>query len=472
MDSPQLFSTYYGLDPTLLDNAGFLDPFLDVDLPLFIDPLLLEKSSNKRIATDGIDAFKGHFEQLVRLLIMCENEADAAWRAAEYHLSLREPAENGLGYGRRGRSGRSRPKEVRTKLLRTIREIIQLGSKDPEMLSLMGFLEEGVGSDTISDFTTRAMLDVLAQMTNEFCVANNIAVFENDSSETKLPLLLRNKGGNKPLVLVPKDIVRHLPVTDNWSDVWAATQHNQALREKVNRLLGGLIAPTVAQQKEAIRSAVLQSAAIFDDFLAAVRSSATAYDPNEDIFGFYKLRDLLAHRSLPVPHKTYDLRKGPEEVQQVVLDAVSAFKHHVENGNLWEALWAGNDPKRERASQLIFYAIADAYCRANNVDLSGEPNMGGGPVDFKFSDGFNARVVVEMKRSMGQVEHGYNRQLNFYKTAAQTDFGVFVVIDYGDGLEKISRIRKERDRQISLGNRASEIIVVDARKKLSPSKRP
>src|SRR5216684_110390 len=55
------------------------------------------------------------------------------------------------------------------------------------------------------------------------------------------------------------------------------------------------------------------------------------------------------------------------------------------------------------------------------VDISPEANMGG-PIDFKFSRGYSARVLVEMKRSSGTVVHGYEKQLEFYKTASQTDF--------------------------------------------------
>lgn len=97
--------------------------------------------------------------------------------------------------------------------------------------------------------------------------------------------------------------------------------------------------------------------------------------------------------------------------------------------------------------------------------------MGGGPVDFKFSTGYTARVLVEMKRSSGTVEHGYNKQLEFYKYAAKSEFAIFVVIDYGDGHIKIKNIEKVRDEKISRGERASDIIVIDAGKKLSASKR-
>jgi hypothetical protein len=156
---------------------------------------------------------------------------------------------------------------------------------------------------------------------------------------------------------------------------------------------------------------------------------------------------------------------------RVVKDSIAQFKRHVEAGNLWEELWAGSKPKKERASKLIYYAIADAFCKANDLDISPEANMGGGPIDFKFSSGYQARVLVEMKRSGGTVVHGYEKQLEFYKTASQTEFGVFVVINYGELGNKLNEIRHIRDQRLKRGERASEIVVIDATRKASASKR-
>ena len=47
--NPTLFSAYFGMDPSELEKAGLIDTFIDVDTELFIDPVLLEKSSNKII---------------------------------------------------------------------------------------------------------------------------------------------------------------------------------------------------------------------------------------------------------------------------------------------------------------------------------------------------------------------------------------------------------------------------------------
>jgi len=97
--------------------------------------------------------------------------------------------------------------------------------------------------------------------------------------------------------------------------------------------------------------------------------------------------------------------------------------------------------------------------------------MGGGPIDFKFSRGYDARVLVEMKRSGGTVVHGYEKQLKFYKTASQTDHAIFVIINYGDLGNKLNVIRSIRESQLANGERTSEIVVIDATPKASASKR-
>jgi hypothetical protein len=40
--NPILFSSYFNVSAQVLADDGLIDPFLDVDVPLFIDPVLLE----------------------------------------------------------------------------------------------------------------------------------------------------------------------------------------------------------------------------------------------------------------------------------------------------------------------------------------------------------------------------------------------------------------------------------------------
>jgi hypothetical protein len=281
VQNPILFSAYFGVPSRSLAAAGLIDPFLDVDVQLFIDPVLLEKSSNKTMNTTAIARFRKHFEILVRMLTISKAENDAAWKGARRQLDLREPPENGLGYGGSGRLGSSRPEDIREAILRTSKEIITLGASDPEMISLMGFFEEDVGPDTISDMTTTVIIDDLAAITEAFCQANGVPLFSFDvCSSHMLPKFVDPKGRAVLIVLVPEDIARELPIANDWSDIERAAMENARIRDRVNQFLGGIISPTVVDRKRALRSAALGSPADFDFFLAAVKENVNNHDPN------------------------------------------------------------------------------------------------------------------------------------------------------------------------------------------------
>jgi hypothetical protein len=470
---PILFSDYFKINPDILEKTGLINPFIDVDTPLFIDPILISSSSNPIIAQNGYAAFREHFSKFIRLLNISRSEGDAAWKAARKLLDLSEPPETGLGYGGSGRKGASRPDDVRETIMHTCKEIISLGVNDPDMICLMGFFEEKVGPDTISDFITLVIMEQLVTITHKFCQTNGIKIEQNLNPEQySLPIYKSPDGRKIPIVLVPRDIVRDLPIANDWSDVESAITKNEKIRSRVNALLGKIASTTIKDRKRALKIIATESKENFEQFLKAVKEHASFYDPREDSLAYYKVKSIIAQGFDDLkPDKSYQIKKGPEEIVRLVHDTIDAFKHHVEKGNLWEELWVNGKPKKERAAQLIYYAIADCYCRAHNVDISPEANMGGGPIDFKFSDGYEARILVEMKRSSGTVRHGYEKQLEIYKDASRTEYGIFVVMDYGKLGSKLKQIQKIRSLRTKAGERASDIIVIDARKKKSASKR-
>jgi hypothetical protein len=339
VQNPTLFSAYFSVPSRALAAAGLIDPFVDVDVPLFIDPVLLEKSSNKTINTTAIAWFRKHFEILVRMLTISRAENDTAWKGARRQLDLSEPPENGLGYGGSGRADSSRPEDIREAILRTSKEIITLGASDPEMISLMGFFEEDVGPDTISDMTTTVIMDDLAAITEAFCLANSVPLFSFDvCASHKLPKVIDPKGRAVPIVLIPEDIVRELPIANDWSDIERAAMENARIRDRVNQFLAGIIRPTVVDRKRALRGAALGSPDDFDFFLAAVKENVSNYDPNLDALGYYRLKAIVANGFPDLKNATpYDLKLGPNEIMRVVKDTIAQF-------NLWEELWIGDKP--------------------------------------------------------------------------------------------------------------------------------
>jgi hypothetical protein len=68
ISNPVRFSDHFGLDGSLLDAAGVLNPTLTVDTGLFIDPLLLETSQHPEIRNGAFATYQAHFTTVIKLL--------------------------------------------------------------------------------------------------------------------------------------------------------------------------------------------------------------------------------------------------------------------------------------------------------------------------------------------------------------------------------------------------------------------
>lgn len=470
--NPALFSQYFGISSDILDREGFVDPILNCDTKLFIDPLLLSTSKFDLINKNGLAAIKHEYGKVIKLLRVSQSKGDKAWRDSYKYLSLDERAETGLGYGGSSTSGSSRSDEIKQKILSTAKEIINLGEDDPEVISLMGLFEEGIGPDTISDMTTNFILPYLCELTEIFCQKYRIKVRKyiryGDRWLPENPFSKKHH----PVILVPKDIVRELPIAVDWSDVSRVVEEIDEIRTRVNALLAGIAHATVSDKKNALKEAALSSLDNFRAVFEALKGASNNYDPNEDVLNFYAFRKIISED----PGKMLGFVQNPkvkskQSLEIVVMDIIQNFKNMVENNNLWEMMWNDNRPKRERAAQLLFFATAYAACKANDVDISPETNMGGGPVDFKFSTGYSNKLLVEVKLSKGTVEHGYTKQLEIYKQASETDAGIFLIVDVGGMGRKLAKIRGVQKLREAAGLPASQIIVVNAKRQASASKR-
>ena len=215
--NPRLFSKQFGVAPAELRKRKLLDPILNGDTRLFIDPILLGASKNPIIKSLGLPEFNKYFGNIIRILKASKSEGDALWRGAEKLLTLDELPELCLGYGGSTTRGRRSAKKTRKRVLKTAKEIVDAGFDDPELFCLIGLLEEGVGPDTIGDMTAIAILpaliDITVQASKELGIKTKKARVAGLSA--KLPF---NKIAKKSTILVPTDILRDLPVAADWSE--------------------------------------------------------------------------------------------------------------------------------------------------------------------------------------------------------------------------------------------------------------
>jgi hypothetical protein len=126
---------------------------------------------------------------VIRLLQHLKTVGDVPWRNSARLLKLDEIPEFCLGYGGNTTRGRDVATDTQKRILSTAKEIIDLGVQDPELFSLVGLLEEGVGPDTIGDMTAHAILPALVEITVQ--AAKELSVKVRDSMiegiEARLP---------------------------------------------------------------------------------------------------------------------------------------------------------------------------------------------------------------------------------------------------------------------------------------------
>jgi hypothetical protein len=119
------------------------------------------------------------------------------------------------------------------------------------------------------------------------------------------------------------------------------------------------------------------------------------------------------------------------EVPQFTKQLAYAFKDEVEERGGWKILWdsSGTSHQREEVAQALAGAMWRAQCKASNVDISKEVNIGRGPVDFKFSAGFNSRALIEVKHiGSFKLLSGARKQLPQYMKSEEIQSGVYLAI--------------------------------------------
>lgn len=167
--------------------------------------------------------------------------------------------------------------------------------------------------------------------------------------------------------------------------------------------------------------------------------------------------------------------KAEDEFMEWVKGLANEFKAAVEDTDLWKALWNENLTKHrdEKIVQAIAGSMWVQQCKAANVDISKEPNMGRGPVDFKFSAGWTKRALIEVK-FIGSTKffQGAEKQLPQYLKTEKITGGYYLCVGFTDNDFSKERLDRVRDTCEALSDQKGvkmEPVFVDARNDNKPS---
>lgn len=471
----QRVSSYLGVTPVDLDDLGVFDAFIGVDTLLFLDPFLLKgtkipefKHSEKRVHK--------YFEDIMRLIVASKAPGDKAWKEAYRRLIFKEMPGVSIGYGQKGRSGSGVGPKLARELIKSAQEVISMGIKDPEIFALLGLFEEDFGADRLSDMTIRIIHgEILAftQRVSRDLGIKNVQQFRWYRKDWVLPI-----HNGRPLLFLPKELLRDLPVALSWDDIWKVASLNQELRDRLNEMIAKIWKGSRRAPKWYIKKVVLGDPENVKALVEAYKNSeAKPYDFDKDSGGQINW-DVFGKKFATENPIALELVAKPtlDDVENVVLEIAKQFKRNIEVNGLKEHLYTKNGsdykPLHERYSQLLFYSTADTYCAANDLDLSREPNAGNGPVDFKVSGGYETRVLAEIKLTSNKnLLAGLMEQLKAYEEAENTPRSVYVVIRVTESDNSIKQLQKLDAELKAEGKIVPKIIYVDARIKPSASKR-
>ena len=150
-------------------------------------------------------------------------------------------------------------------------------------------------------------------------------------------------------------------------------------------------------------------------------------------------------------------------------DILSGFKQWVEYNKGWEVIQEADSRKKEKILQRVIHLSGTSYIKANNLDMSCEPDEGRGPVDFKISRGQDITIVEVKLTSNNQYLHGFEVQIEEYGKAEQTDNLVYVLVDLGNP-EKVQKVCDLRNRKVDEDIKVPKLVIIDATKKESASR--
>lgn len=442
-----LFSDYFNISRTILEERGVFDPIINLDTHLFIDPLLLKSSKHSIIQQDATKEYNAYFSKLAELLSLALEDDDEYFKEAAYkQLPTKEIDGTCLGFGTNSISGRGMPEETRKSIIKTASKIVKAGIKDPELFSLLPLFNGGIGPDTISDLATYAIHKSLIKFSATQAIELNIPLVKKEIEGEEYDVIANPLRRNSYILLLPTDILRELPVVRAWHDISKASSFNSSLRCRVNKYVASIF-KNHRQNQAAIESLLNDSKAI-SDLIAVIKGMRVApYDlhkDNERLVFISSARELIA----TIPIKKQSFNCDLQGLNKLVGAIIEQFKFMIECKGLNSLLWKGDKKGRcaERVPQLLFYMIAWTYCQANNIDVNPEVDTGSGLIDFKFSVGFSYKVIVELKYSDNpKLLPGLSSQLPRYIESEKANTGHYVVLDVGKMGKKLQKLEEIRN---------------------------
>lgn len=471
-----LFSDYFNIKQSTLENYGALNICLDCDLPLFIDPMLIfnnNKPEYKKLHRNIIKYFNFLYNKSLSGL----NEKEIlTW------FNFSEVPNNWLGYSLEGNKGTALGKKYAMFLHENISFVINHNNitKSQHIEKAM-LLYDGTGRDKISDLTVNLIKDYLCEFTQTFAQKHlpvekcekvyvdkayfNYKTESFVSEEYYLPIFVNDNGEKEYLLLTPLDLLRkeeqsinkksfisnYERVRDSIDNLELRTYVDnyigKALREyqenmkRQNRIPNEKTAKKI--EKERFCEIAKMKPEIYDYFIKLTEDNpkelfAICCAERNDLNEFISKKDAFV---TCFDIKDYS-KSIPKTAREEAKMRLSYFKHMIEDCDLYKQLYYhGNQIAKEEDLQRLFKLV---WCDTTRK-INAEVNNGRGAADFIICNGKRDQNIIEFKlASNSKLDHVF-KQVDIYEKANETTDSLIAIFCFSEAeINKVMGIIKSR----------------------------
>jgi hypothetical protein len=432
----------------------WLDPILERDTPLFVDPFAIFADSDEawRQAHDTIvDYFHSAFEMLAKSNLRRSHQY---YRRTLILMEFPEPKEFRLGYASKSADGSGSGPGLARLVVEAMGQAIQRGLEDMRHFEELGVLIEGINRDRIGDITCNLLKPRFIEYTQNVCHSLDIPMqnvtlrhstynamrWRWDEGEHLVPV---DPASGKPILLVPWRFLRELPTIN------AFEFEDTALRDDMN-----LDISTNVRKSKIIRLARRHPETLRRWVVSLEASTPTPYDVNDDPKLIVKWQRVGNEAVQAEPLDSGVEIKTEADLMVFMHGIIQKFRHWVEDKGGWRVFWDSQAKAvPEPNMQLLFLAVLDGYCEQAGLRLDREVETGRGPVDFTITADKRVRVLVEMKKlTHGEFWHGLQIQTPVYMRGQDVTNAIFLVVRDSDTPPMRERWRRLNQEAVTVSD--------------------
>lgn len=470
------FSDYFNVSEEVLESYGALNISLINDLPLFIDPFLLFNSKKEEYQKLHKDIIS--YVVFLRNKSLCTNVNSGLLKS---WYNFPEVKQNWLGFSLNGNSGRGLGNDFAKTLNHNFSTVLSDFGEEKEThshLEKLCLFKDGVGRDSISDFTTNLIKEFLLEYTETFAkqyidkkFCKNYAInkvsfnYETESWNSNSYYLPSFNGDY--VLLTPMDI---LTKDDTWInkdsmyqefDAIIFSMENEQLRAQLNNYFRKLL-PKNAKQKD-INYAKTRTIYDFPEFIpayikykeengekaTAISSQKVTKVKKQCIEGVRSFQSLLSEQT--------DFYKEANDSYEESLRRVNYLKQVIENNDGYKLFYDNRKQVvgTEKDLQLLFRLV----WFGTEYSVDSEVNNGRGPVDYKISKGASLSTLIEFKlASNAKLKQNLEHQVEVYKKANQSKNSIKVILYFN----RVEKRKVEKILKYLKIETVENIILIDA----------